>query len=320
MQGIRKEQRDSPEFEWLANIAAAVDGMLRRPGGMGLFRRMINTWLRDVAMQRNEQKAFRKRRARHFEKKIASDPRLADKSKKAPAKGWRWESYVPPEGPSIEGWVPPGLSIEAEPQAESLASFGRDREPSLQKQYALLAAIHNGVLVGVRKVIRETRTRRGLDLLHSYRIEVHSIADALVRENHESGGAIKVTVERYLSNVRKDFRRHLGDVKIELRKAAAGAISGPAADSSAAAGRAQAMAGATAKRATGKDNELEERSLPFTKTELARRLRGNPDARAREAKQLIASLGPKKVGNLWTVRLDPDLGKEVIKRLTTGKR
>jgi hypothetical protein len=57
------------------------------------------------------------------------------------------------------------------------------------------------------------------------------------------------------------------------------------------------------------------RSMPVSEAELARRILGKDSARPRDARPIIKEHAPLKVGNKWTIRLDPELGKETIARL-----
>jgi hypothetical protein len=62
--------------------------------------------------------------------------------------------------------------------------------------------------------------------------------------------------------------------------------------------------------------QLENRSTPVSKTELARRILNAGNARFQKAKAILEAHDLQPQANKWTIRLDPDLGADVIKRLS----
>lgn len=60
----------------------------------------------------------------------------------------------------------------------------------------------------------------------------------------------------------------------------------------------------------------ENRCPPLSKTEIAKRIfQGNKNARPRKAMPIMEAHDLRPQGNKWTIRLDPDLGQDVITRL-----
>lgn len=140
--------------EWITNLALDTYKVIQQYNAMPRFQDMVQTWAKTQEEEIQKHITWGRERNQHFEKTVRDDPRLRDKQAGPPKDNWQWETYVihPYEKTEsglqrtdkiISAWVPPQLSISAEPEITHLLPLTPDHELSLGEKYAVVGAIYN---------------------------------------------------------------------------------------------------------------------------------------------------------------------------------
>jgi hypothetical protein len=139
---------------WIANLALDVYKVIQKYNAMPRFQQMINEWAEEHEAEIEKHKEWESERHHHFEERVSQDPRLQNEEAGPSAKGWKFEMYVlhtyektapGTERPAtmVSGWVPPELSVSAEPKITHILPLSRDHELNLPEKYAVMAAVYD---------------------------------------------------------------------------------------------------------------------------------------------------------------------------------
>ncbi len=179
----------------------------------------------------------------------------------------------------IWGWVPPTLQTEAEPVAKFFLPLSHTAL-MLDEKYALLAAVHDVVLLAIPKInpwpTKGKQTWAQMMKIMPYAVLTHCAIENIT--GHEA-----------------ELRIFFSDVKADLRAVTAAASPTE-----------------TGSKELGERPSPEEplpdnhpRCAPMSKAEMARRLCDNQNARPRDIKATLAKQKLRSEGgNKWTIRLD----------------
>ena len=138
--------------EWINTLALDIYKIIQRYKAMSRFEDMVKTWAEGHEAEIDNLKTWNHKRRLHFEKTIATDVRLKNEKAGPPEQGWQFESYVQHieqqtesglQRSYIQGWVPPELSISAEPEITRILPLGRDHELTLAEKYTVFATVYD---------------------------------------------------------------------------------------------------------------------------------------------------------------------------------
>jgi len=140
--------------EWITNLALDVHSLIQKHDAMPRFQEMVREWSEAHQREINKQREWKEERRQHFEENVNADPRLKDKKSGPPKDDWLWETHVfhpyqetesglQRTDKMISAWVPPQLSISAEPEITHLLPLTREHELALAEKYTILTAIYD---------------------------------------------------------------------------------------------------------------------------------------------------------------------------------
>jgi len=132
--------------DWLSSLALDIYKIIQRYKAMSRFEEVVNTWAEDHQAEIAKQITWNKKRASYFEKTVTVDERLQNEQAGPPEEGWEFQHHVQHtenRHTIIQGWVPPELSISAEPEITNIFPLRRDHGLSLVEKYAALAVIYD---------------------------------------------------------------------------------------------------------------------------------------------------------------------------------
>jgi hypothetical protein len=140
--------------KWVTDLALDIYKVIQKPGAMDRFREMVNMWASKHEGDINNHLEWEERRRQYFQQLLSSDPRLLDESSGPPEQGWQCEAYVlrtladsasgsEIRSTIIKGWVPPELSVGAEPEIPYPLPLSADHELTLEEKYVVLAAVYD---------------------------------------------------------------------------------------------------------------------------------------------------------------------------------
>ena len=140
--------------EWISNLALDIYSIIQQYEALPHFREMIKIWAEGHEAEIDNLKTWNHKRSLHFEKTIAADTRLKNEKAGPPKQGWQLESYVQHTEKQtesgvqrnhnlIQGWVPPELSISAEPEITRFLPLRREHELTLTEKYTVFAAVYD---------------------------------------------------------------------------------------------------------------------------------------------------------------------------------
>lgn len=149
---------------WINSLALDIYKLIQKYDALTYFQGKVKKWALAHQSEIDRQEKWKDRRKQHFEKRLNKEPRLQDEKTGPPEKDWCWEKYIihriesNGQGGSrhntkvVWGWVPPELSISAEPEITRLLPLSRDHILTLEEKYTLLAAIYDSGRRGTDKI------------------------------------------------------------------------------------------------------------------------------------------------------------------------
>jgi len=140
--------------EWITKLALDIYKVIQKYEAMPRFQEMVNQWAEGHEAEMERLKEWQNERKHHFEQSVAENLRLQDENAGPPETDWKWEIHILHSFQSTESgeehiskiisaWVPPGLSISAEPKITHILPLSREHELNLPEKYALLTAIYD---------------------------------------------------------------------------------------------------------------------------------------------------------------------------------
>jgi hypothetical protein len=151
--------------KWMTDLALDIYKVVQKRGAMDRFREMVDKWASEHEADINNHLRWQERKREYFQQLSSGDPRLLDEDAGPPEQGWVYEIYVlhsvadPPAGSeirstTINGWVPPQLSVAAEPEIHHPLPLSADHQLSLEEKYLILAAVYDVGRKGTEQIPR----------------------------------------------------------------------------------------------------------------------------------------------------------------------
>lgn len=140
--------------KWITDLTLEIYNVIQKYNAFRRFREMVNRWGFEHEAEIERHKKWQEQRNTHFKKNLATNPRLKNERAGPPKKDWQWETSVVHRYEKTEsnyqrstqiisGWVPPKLSLSAEPKITQLLPLSREHELTLSEKYTVLAAIYD---------------------------------------------------------------------------------------------------------------------------------------------------------------------------------
>lgn len=151
--------------KWMADLALDIYRIIQKRQAMDRFREMVDRWVSKHEGDINNLLEWQERRKQYLLQLSSGDPRLLDEGAGPPERGWLYEIDVlhtaadsasgsEIRSTPVEGWVPPELSIGAEPEICHPLPLSADHELTLEEKYVILAAVYDVGCKGTEKIPR----------------------------------------------------------------------------------------------------------------------------------------------------------------------
>jgi len=139
--------------KWLTGLALEIYKIIQKHNALDWFREMVDKWASKHEGDVKNRLEWEERKGQYFQQLSSGDPRLLDKGAGPPDQGWEWETFVvhdvttqtadSGEHAIVSGWVPPELSISAEPEISHPLPLNREHQLTIEEKYTVLAAVYD---------------------------------------------------------------------------------------------------------------------------------------------------------------------------------